>query len=223
LMMSWKWFWIHPACLASLSFWNFPSKNSVDENWRRDSRKGPMQRSLMEYESDQDVCGMNSYTHTHFYSTLDGDFAQWQLQAIGFCCLLVSPVVGDKHYASSFLSPLTDADGLPNTWFPYLKCAFKVSLRFILRAWVFGLHGCMCTMHMQCSQRSEGGVGCFGTGCRDDCEPPCGCWELNWGPLQKQQVLLITEPYFLPQMWLTPILPHPQGNSFWRWRSHYLD
>ena len=28
----------------------------------------------------------------------------------------------------------------------------------------------------------------------DCCEPPCGCWELNLGPLEEQQVLLTTEP-----------------------------
>jgi hypothetical protein len=26
------------------------------------------------------------------------------------------------------------------------------------------------------------------------CEPPCGCWELNSGPLEEQSVLLTTEP-----------------------------
>ena len=28
----------------------------------------------------------------------------------------------------------------------------------------------------------------------DGCEPPCGCWELNLGPLEEQSVLLTTEP-----------------------------
>ena len=28
----------------------------------------------------------------------------------------------------------------------------------------------------------------------DGCEPPCGCWELNLGPLEEQAVLLTTEP-----------------------------
>jgi len=27
----------------------------------------------------------------------------------------------------------------------------------------------------------------------DVCEPPCGCWELNSGPLKEQVVLLTTE------------------------------
>lgn len=27
----------------------------------------------------------------------------------------------------------------------------------------------------------------------DGCEPLCGCWELNWGPLEEQIVLLTTE------------------------------
>ena len=28
----------------------------------------------------------------------------------------------------------------------------------------------------------------------DCCEPPCGCWDLNSGPLEEQSVLLIAEP-----------------------------
>ena len=28
----------------------------------------------------------------------------------------------------------------------------------------------------------------------DGCEPPCGCWDLNSGPLEEQPVLLPTEP-----------------------------
>ena len=28
----------------------------------------------------------------------------------------------------------------------------------------------------------------------DGCEPPCGCWELNSGPLEEQAVLLTAEP-----------------------------
>jgi hypothetical protein len=29
---------------------------------------------------------------------------------------------------------------------------------------------------------------------RDGCEPLCGCWELNSGPLEQQPALLTTEP-----------------------------
>jgi len=28
----------------------------------------------------------------------------------------------------------------------------------------------------------------------DGYEPPCGCWDLNSGPLEEQSVLLTTEP-----------------------------
>ena len=30
------------------------------------------------------------------------------------------------------------------------------------------------------------------------CEPPCGCWELNSGPLEYQSVLLTAEPSLQP-------------------------
>ena len=32
----------------------------------------------------------------------------------------------------------------------------------------------------------------------DGCEPPCGYWELNSGPLEEQSVLLTTEPSLQP-------------------------
>ena len=32
----------------------------------------------------------------------------------------------------------------------------------------------------------------------DDCEPPCGSWELNSGPLEGQLVLLTAEPSLQP-------------------------
>jgi hypothetical protein len=36
----------------------------------------------------------------------------------------------------------------------------------------------------------------------DGCEPPCGCWELNSGPLEEQSVLLTTEPSLQPPQFL---------------------
>jgi hypothetical protein len=32
----------------------------------------------------------------------------------------------------------------------------------------------------------------------DGCEPPCGCWELNSGPLEEQPVLLTADPSLQP-------------------------
>jgi hypothetical protein len=32
----------------------------------------------------------------------------------------------------------------------------------------------------------------------DGCESPCGCWDLNSGPLEEQSVLLTTEPSLHP-------------------------
>ena len=45
-----------------------------------------------------------------------------------------------------------------------------------------------------CQQGAEAGAGSPRTGVMDVCELPCGYWELNPGPLQQdQQVLLTTE------------------------------
>ena len=32
------------------------------------------------------------------------------------------------------------------------------------------------------------------------CEPPCGCWDLNSGPSEKQSVLLTAEPSHQPRL-----------------------
>ena len=40
----------------------------------------------------------------------------------------------------------------------------------------------------------KNGLGCPGTRVAKSCEKPCGCWELNLGPLQKKPVLLTAEP-----------------------------
>jgi hypothetical protein len=32
----------------------------------------------------------------------------------------------------------------------------------------------------------------------DGCESPCGCWDLNSGPLEEQSVLLTAEPFLQP-------------------------
>jgi hypothetical protein len=34
----------------------------------------------------------------------------------------------------------------------------------------------------------------------DGCEPQCGCWDLNSGPLEEQSVLLTTEPSLQPSL-----------------------
>jgi hypothetical protein len=56
---------------------------------------------------------------------------------------------------------------------------------FILCIWV----------HFHCLQIHQKKVTEFIT---DICEPPCGCWELNSGPLEEQSVLLTSEPSLQP-------------------------
>jgi len=57
---------------------------------------------------------------------------------------------------------------------------------FILYMWVH----CSCLQTHQ--KRASGPI-------TDGCEPPCGCWELNSGPLQEQSALLTAEPSLQPQ------------------------
>ena len=56
---------------------------------------------------------------------------------------------------------------------------------FILCRWV----------HYSCQQTHQKRASDLMT---DGCEPPCGCWELNSGPLEEQSVLLTAEPSHQP-------------------------
>ena len=50
----------------------------------------------------------------------------------------------------------------------------------------------MSTLSLQTHQKRESDLTTY------SCEPPCGCWELNSGPLKEQSVLLTTEPSLQP-------------------------
>jgi hypothetical protein len=38
---------------------------------------------------------------------------------------------------------------------------------------------------------------------KNGCEPPCGCWDLNSGPLEEQSVLLTTDPSLQPYLFVS--------------------
>ena len=54
---------------------------------------------------------------------------------------------------------------------------------------------CMCAYEYRCPAKPEEDIGSLVAGVIGSCERPnvCGCWELNSGPLQEQQVLLTPE------------------------------
>jgi hypothetical protein len=65
----------------------------------------------------------------------------------------------------------------------------RVEKSFFNDLFLFYMHwcfDCMCVLHE--------GIGSPGIGVIDSCELPCGCWELNLGPLEEQPVLLTTSP-----------------------------
>jgi hypothetical protein len=50
----------------------------------------------------------------------------------------------------------------------------------------------------------------------DGCDPPCGCWDLNSGPLEEHPVLLTTEPPLQPNYWiLEPSIGRPTLWTSW--------
>jgi hypothetical protein len=56
----------------------------------------------------------------------------------------------------------------------------------------------LCVMCLQHSWRQEEVVRSSGKRVTDCCEPSCGCWELNPGPLEEQPVILTPETSLQP-------------------------
>jgi hypothetical protein len=83
-------------------------------------------------------------------------------------------------------------------WLFLLNCFWKKNL-FISYMWIH----CHCLQTHQ--KRALDPIA-------DGCEPPCGCWELNSGPLEEQSVLLTAEwsLQLPPPPWLLIIV-------IWRW------
>ena len=79
-------------------------------------------------------------------------------------------------------------------------CAFYFICCECLPACMFVHH-----LHAWCVYRPERGNWIPGTGVLDDCETPCGYWELNPGSLEQQPVLLTAKP---------SLHPH-ENNYFW--------
>jgi hypothetical protein len=61
----------------------------------------------------------------------------------------------------------------------------KINQNPFLKLLLFYVHWCFVCVYV-----------CEGVdlGVRDSCELPCGCWELNPGPLEEQSVLSTAEP-----------------------------
>ena len=59
---------------------------------------------------------------------------------------------------------------------------------------MFRLNVSLCTMYVPSAYRVQKGKDTEspGTQVKDSCEPLCGCWEVNPGPLEEHPVLLTT-------------------------------
>lgn len=76
----------------------------------------------------------------------------------------------------------------------------KITFIFILCVWMF--YGMLtCALHV-CSAlgNQKRNVGSSETTGRDDCQPQCGYWELNLGPLELQPVFLTADPSLQPAL-----------------------
>ena len=67
---------------------------------------------------------------------------------------------------------------------------------------------------MQLLQKPKEGLRFSKTGVADSCELPCGCWELNPGPLQEQQVLFPGAIFLGPSLKLLTNQIHFKGETY---------
>ena len=80
----------------------------------------------------------------------------------------------------------------------YLYLFFKSILCVWVFVYVYGC--CMSVLHI-CAWslwRPEDSLRSSGTEVTGNCEMPCGCWDLNPGPLEEQPMFLITGPSLQP-------------------------
>lgn len=80
-----------------------------------------------------------------------------------------------------------------------------ISIFCILHVCYICVHVYVYTMWVQCLWNPKEGNGSPGTGVTASYETPCGYWEVNPGPPQKQQVLLTSEQPLQPLCFLTEI------------------
>jgi hypothetical protein len=70
-----------------------------------------------------------------------------------------------------------------------ILCVYFVCVFYVCRCFAYLHAPCACLVAMETTR----GMRSLGPGTMDGCEPPCGCWELDQGPLQEQQELVNTE------------------------------
>ena len=82
---------------------------------------------------------------------------------------------------------------------------FLSSLGFFKDLFIFNfmcivscLYVCLFSTCVQSPRRPEEGARALGTGVIDSFKLPCGCLDLNLGPLKEQLELLTTKPYLYP-------------------------
>lgn len=87
-------------------------------------------------------------------------------------CYLLIPSAGSPEALHNDLGPVLS---MPQRYFPFISYLMCLG---VSPACMFAHR-----VYAQCQWRLEEGVGSPGNGVTDSCEPPCGYWELNLGPL----------------------------------------
>jgi hypothetical protein len=73
----------------------------------------------------------------------------------------------------------------------FMEQSSCLSLFFFLKIYLFNIQ-CSTLYCLQTHQKRASDP------ITEGCEPPCGCWELNSGPLEEESVLLTAEPSLQP-------------------------
>ena len=91
---------------------------------------------------------------------------------------------------SSTLEPGVEQATQSNAIIPYLYSVFILFFYFFKYLFIYYVYNILSVCMPAGQKRAPDLI--------DGCEPPCGCWELNSGPLEEQAVLLTTEPSLQP-------------------------
>ena len=80
-------------------------------------------------------------------------------------------------------------------WIIGVALRVKLGFLFLRLIYLFYVYKCsICIDNFMPEEASEPTI--------NGCEPPCGYWELNSGPLEEQPVRLTSEPSVQPQNWV---------------------
>jgi hypothetical protein len=195
------------ACSSqTLPLWAVWVFSGADFTWWRTCRE----LSCLSVSSGADFTWWRTCRGLSCVTVSSGADVSWQRTCRGLSCVTVSSgALCDRGPAGVWAVwqcpvALTLCDRVPQLLYLFYLCKGYIFLElpYYFRLLLFCMHVCL-----------HEGVRSPGAGATVSCELPCGCWELNLGPLQEEPVLLTAEPSFQPNINQPPPNPPPPASK----------